>query len=104
MFIQFDKTLDRQKQYLRRNYLLAHEVDKQNNKDTDQAIINIGKNDLGEELPSMILIGHIAQENVSFIIMFYDPLLLSLQGATFVIEFLKLKKNLKKKMRALQNV
>ena len=29
--------------------------------------------------------------------MFHDPLLLSFQGTTFVIEFLKLKKNLKKK-------
>ena len=48
-FIQVGKILDRQEQYSRRNCLLVHEVDEKNNKDMDQIIINIVKNDLGEE-------------------------------------------------------
>ena len=47
---QVDKTLDRQKQYSRRNCLLVHGVEEKNNEDTDQEIINIVKNDLGEEI------------------------------------------------------
>ena len=49
-FFQFDKTLDRQEQYSRRNCLLVHGVEEKNNEDTDQEIINIVKNDLGEEI------------------------------------------------------
>ena len=45
-----DKTLDRQEQYSRRNCLLVHGVEEKNNEDTDQEIINIVKNDLGEEI------------------------------------------------------
>ena len=48
-FFQVDKTLDRQEQYSRRNCLLVHGVEEKNNEDTDQEIINIVKNDLGEE-------------------------------------------------------
>ena len=50
------------------------------------------------KLPCMILIEHTTKENVSLIIMFYDPLLLSLQGTTLAVRFLKLKINLKEKM------
>ena len=49
-FFQVDKTLDRQEQYSRRNCLLVHGVEENNNEDTDQEIINIVKNDLGEEI------------------------------------------------------
>ena len=45
-FIEVDKTLDCQKQYSRRNCLIAHEVDDKYNEDTDQIIMN----DLGEEI------------------------------------------------------
>ena len=49
-FFQVDKTLDRREQYSRRNCLLAHGVEEQNNEDTDQENINIVKNGLGEEI------------------------------------------------------
>ena len=49
-FFQVDKTLDRQEQYSRRNFLLVHGVEGKNNEDLDQEIINIVKNDLGEEI------------------------------------------------------
>ena len=49
-FIEVDKTLDHQEQYSRRNLFLLHRVDEKNNEDTDQAIINIIKNALGEEI------------------------------------------------------
>ena len=49
-FFQVDKTLDHQEQYSRRNCLLVHGVEEKNNEDTDQEIINIVKNDLGEEI------------------------------------------------------
>ena len=49
-FIEVDKTLDRQDQYSRRNCLLVHGPDENNNKDTDQPDINIIKIDLGEEI------------------------------------------------------
>ena len=49
-FIEVDKTLDRQDQYSRRNCLLVHGADENNNKDTDQPDTNIIKNDLGEEI------------------------------------------------------
>ena len=42
--------LDCQKQYSRRDFLLVHGVEKKNNEDIDQEIINIVKNDLGEEI------------------------------------------------------
>ena len=45
-FIEVDKTLDRQEQYSKRNGLLVHEVDGKNNEDTDQAIIDIIKNNI----------------------------------------------------------
>ena len=41
---------------------------------------------------------HTAEENVSLITMLQDPLLLNLQGATFAIEFSKLKRYLKEKL------
>ena len=50
MFFQVDKALDRKEQYSRRNCLLVHRVEKKNNKDMDQEIINIARNDLGEEI------------------------------------------------------
>ena len=62
-FFQVDKTLDRQEQYSRRNCLLVHGVEEKNNEDTDQEIINIVKNDLGEEITIheiTVLIGHTA--------------------------------------------
>ena len=43
-------TLDRSEQYSRRNCLLVHGVKEKNNEDTDQEIINIVKNGLGEEI------------------------------------------------------
>ena len=46
----------------------------------------------------MIMTGHTAEENVSLITMLEDPLLLNLQGVTFAIEFLKLKRYLKEKL------
>ena len=49
-FFQVDKTLDRQEQYSRRNCLLVYGMEENNNEDTDQEIINIVKNDLGEEI------------------------------------------------------
>ena len=49
-FIEFDKTLDCQEQYSRRNCLLLHGVDKKKNKDTDQEIINIITNNMEEEI------------------------------------------------------
>ena len=49
-FIPIDKTLDCQEQYSRRNCLFVHGVDEKNNEDTDQAIINIVRNGLGEEI------------------------------------------------------
>ena len=49
-FFQVDKTLDCQEQYSRRNCLLVHGMEENNNEDTDQEIINIVKNDLGEEI------------------------------------------------------
>ena len=49
-FFQVDKALDRQEQYSRQNCLLIHGVEETNNKDADQEIINIVKNDLGEEI------------------------------------------------------
>ena len=49
-FCYVGKTLDRQEQYSRRNCLLVHGVEEKNNEDTDQEIINIVKNDLGEEI------------------------------------------------------
>ena len=45
---------------------------------------------------------HTAEENVSLITMLQDPLLSNLQGATFAIEFLKLKRYLKEKLWALR--
>ena len=42
--------LDRQGQYSRRNCLLAHGMEEKNNKDMDQEIISIVKNDLGQEI------------------------------------------------------
>ena len=49
-FFQVDKTLDRQEQYSRRNCPFVHGVEGNNNEDTDQEIIKIVKNDLGEEI------------------------------------------------------
>ena len=49
-FFQVDKTLDRREQYSRRNFLLVHGVEEQNNEDMDQENINIVKNGLGEEI------------------------------------------------------
>ena len=49
-FFQVGKTLDPQEQYSRRNCLLVHGMEENNNEDTDQEIINIVKNDLGEEI------------------------------------------------------
>ena len=49
-FFQVERTLDHQEQYSRRNCLLVHGVEEKNNEDTDQEIINIVKNDLGEEI------------------------------------------------------
>ena len=49
-FFQVDKTLDCREQYSRRNFLLAHGVEEQNNEDMDQENINIVKNGLGEEI------------------------------------------------------
>ena len=49
-FFQVDKTLDRQEQYSRRNCLLVHGVEEKKNEDTDQEVINIVENDLGEEI------------------------------------------------------
>ena len=49
-FIKDHNTLDRQEQYSRRNCLLVHRVDEKNNKDNDQAIINIAGNNLREEI------------------------------------------------------
>ena len=49
-FQEFDKTLDRQKQHSRRNCLLVHGVDEKKNEYTNQAIINIIKNEMREEI------------------------------------------------------
>ena len=49
-FMKFDKTLDRQEQHSRRNCLLMHGVDGKNDEYTNQAIINIIKNYMGEEI------------------------------------------------------
>ena len=45
-FIEVDRTLYRQEQYSKRNGLLVHEVDRKNSEDTDQAIIDIIKNNI----------------------------------------------------------
>ena len=50
MFFQAEKALDRQEQYSRKNCLFVHGVEKKNNEDTDQEIIDIVKNGLGEEI------------------------------------------------------
>ena len=47
---QVDKTLIHQEQYSGRNCFLVYGVEEKNNEDTDQEIINIVKNDLGEEI------------------------------------------------------
>ena len=49
-FFQVDKMLDCQEQYSRKNCPLVHGVEEENKEDTDQEIINIVKNDLGEEI------------------------------------------------------
>ena len=71
-FIQVDKTLDRQEQYSRRNCLFVHGVDEKNYEDTDQTIINIVKHDLVEEISIHDI------DNVNLIIVFDDPLLLTI--------------------------
>ena len=48
--MKFNKTLDRQEQHSRRNCLLMHGVDGKNDEYTNQAIINIIKNYMGEEI------------------------------------------------------
>ena len=92
-FFQVGKTLDRQEQYSRRNYLLVHGVEEKNIEDTDQEISNIAKNDLGEEITI-----HDIDRTHRLIVMFHDLLLLDLQGTMFSMEFLKLKRNLKEKL------
>ena len=49
-FIEDHKSSDRQEQYSIRNCLLVHGVNEKNNKDNDQAIINIVGNNLREEI------------------------------------------------------
>ena len=79
-------------------------MDEMNNEDTNQAVINIIKMIWERKLSSMILIGHTAYEKISLIIMFHDPLFLSLQCTMFAIGFLKLKRNFKEIMWVLQKV
>ena len=90
-FFQVDKTLDRQEQYSRRNCLLVHGVEENNNEDTDQEIINIVKNDLGEEITihdidrTHRLGKRKLDNNVP------RPIIVKFTSTTFAIEFLKLK-------------
>ena len=49
-YIEVDKTLDRQEHYSRINRLLVQAVERKNREDTDKAITNIIKNDLGDEI------------------------------------------------------
>ena len=42
--------MDGQEQYSRKNCLLVHGTNEKNNKEADQAIINIARNNLGEEI------------------------------------------------------
>ena len=49
-FIEVDKTLDQQEQHWRKNCLFEHGVDKKNNDDTNQSIINTMKEEMGEDI------------------------------------------------------
>ena len=83
-------------QYSRKNCLLVDGVEEKNDEDTDQKIINIVKNDLGEEITihNIYRTHRLGKRKL----MFHDPLLLNLQVTTFAKEFLKLKRNLKEKL------
>ena len=71
-------------------------MEEKNDEDADQKIINIVKNDLGEEITihDIYWTHRLGKRKLTF----HDPLLLNLQGTTFAIEFLKLKRNLKEKL------
>ena len=77
-------------------------MEEKNNEVTDQEIINIVKSDLGEEITihdidrTHCLGKRKLHDNVS------RPIIV--KGATFTIEFLKLKRHLKEKLRELQKV
>ena len=47
--IEVDKTLDQQEQHWRKNCLFEHGVDEKNN-DTNQSIINIMNEEMGEDI------------------------------------------------------
>ena len=49
-FIEVDKTLEQQEQHWRKNCLFEHGVDEKNNDDTNQSIINIMKEEMGEDI------------------------------------------------------
>ena len=96
-FFQVDKTLDRQEQYSRRNFLLVHGVEGKNNEDSDQEIINIVKNDLGEEITIHVdrthcLGKHKLDNNVPQLIV------LKFTRYNFSNRIFKPKKNLKEKL------
>ena len=45
-----DRALDRQEQYSRRNYLLIHGIDEENQENTDEVVISVLKKEMDEEI------------------------------------------------------
>ena len=45
-----DRASDRQKQYFRKNCLLIHDIDKENQENTDEVVINILRKEMNEEI------------------------------------------------------
>ena len=45
-----DRALDRQEQYSRRNCLLIHGIDEENQENTDEVVINVLKKEMDEEI------------------------------------------------------
>ena len=89
------QTLDRQKQYSRKNCLFVHGVDKKNNKNTEQATVNI-KNDLTEEITihDIDKINHLGKHKLDNI-----PQLIIVELARYNVcnRIFKIKKKLKEK-------
>ena len=96
--------LDHQEQYSIRNCLLVHGVKEKDNAGTDQEIIKIVKNELGEEITihDIDRTHHLGKRKLDNNVP--RPIVLNLQGTTFAIEFLKVKRNLKEKLSALRKV
>ena len=51
--VEMEKSLDKQEQYSRRNCLLIHGVKERKNENTDDLVVDIIKNDLGEDINVM---------------------------------------------------